>query len=418
MANFVGGQDGNIHDVPDSRGGGRPAADAGGAGNMGASVTPHVLITETEGVQFVSCGLDSLDLSCAVVWSDFYSVLAPKLREGKDRAQREDRPYLFAEYLCGPVSIYPTGRRPNYAYHLATANMHLFIANSEDGERFQNVFVSFKSQALWSLGVRKLVEELSGLIVDLGGVLQDDRLCVSRCDLCSDWIIPTGLSFGSLESQGITRNRKKSLFLDGKALETYYIGSKTGPIQARIYNKSREIEKSRKDWFFEVWEIDPCDCVWRVEFQLRRQALKSYGVNSIDDLFGLMAGIWRDLTENWYCLRLPDNLNVCRRSLNPWWAMVQACAPEFGPLMEAKRIVRQGGKAGHDYYLKRASNLFLIYCAILGFHDLGFGLNDFSESIRNHWEDPERDFENARLLKTIELGKLFERAGSYDDIPF
>jgi hypothetical protein len=28
-----------------------------------------------------------------------------------------------------------------------------------------------------------------------------------------------------------------------------------------------------------------------------------------------------------------------------------------------------------------------------------------------------RDFEEERLLKTIELGKVFERTGGFDDIP-
>ncbi len=393
----------------------RQAGDAVEGQNMGASVTPHVLMSDVKDFQYLSCGIDSLDLSLAVTWTDFYSGLCRGLSDGKKEAQRRDSPFVFDKIPKTICSIHPRGKSPNYSYHLETLNFHLFIASAEDGSKFQNVYVSFKSKALWLLELLGLYGELVTFIRDLGGEIENSGVLVSRCDLCADYFIPNSIPFEFLRSHAVCRSRKTNQYLDGNNLETFYVGSRKAPLQARIYDKSKEILKSQKDWFFEIWEMKPSKGVWRVEFQLRRPILKEYGINSLQQLIGRLAGVWRDLTENWYSLKLLDNNHTCRRTTHPWWKSVQDCAIEFGPLLQVSREIRSGGRANHEFFLNRAAKCFLVYSAIMGFHDLDDGLFDFTDALRRYWQD--KDFTEERLLKAIELGKVFERTGGFDDIP-
>jgi hypothetical protein len=394
----------------------RQAGDAVEGQNMGASVTPHVLITEVKDFQYLTCGIDSLDLSMAVTWPDFYSGLCKELSEGKKEAQRQDKSVIFNLTTDGLCSIYPRGKGSNYAYHLEHTNFHIYIASAEDGSKFQNVYVSFKSKALWLMGLTPLYAEIVTFINDLGGEIEDDKVIVSRCDLCADYFIPDNVSFEFLRHHAVCRSRKTNQYLDGDDLETFYIGSRQAPLQARIYDKSKEILKSQKDWFFEIWELKPSKGIWRVEFQLRRPILKQYGIDSLQQLIGRLAGVWRDLAENWYSLRLMDDVNTCRRTVHPWWKSVQECAAEFGPLLQVSREIRSGGMANYEFFLNRAARCFLTYSAIMGNHRLDEAVLDFSEALRRYWQ--EKDFEEERLLKTIEIGKVFERTGGFDDVPF
>jgi hypothetical protein len=91
------------------------------------------------------------------------------------------------------------------------------------------------------------------------------------------------------------------------------------PIQCRIYDNGKEVMKEgMKLWFLEVWGLDHCSNVWRIEFQLRRSALRQYHIESVADLLAGVRGIWRDLTENWLSVRVPDDSNTSRQAPMAW----------------------------------------------------------------------------------------------------
>lgn len=106
-------------------------------------------------------------------------------------------------------------------------------------------------------------------------------------------------------------------------LETFYVGAPGAEIRLRIYDKGKEIGKTGKEWFLPLWGRDGPEDIWRVEFQLRREALKDLDIDNLDDLVSALGGIWRYLTEEWFSLRQHDNKRQNRRSLFPWWKEVQ-----------------------------------------------------------------------------------------------
>jgi hypothetical protein len=123
----------------------------------------------------------------------------------------------------------------------------------------------------------------------------------------------------------VTRARDDSNYRRNKKLTGIVIGK--GKIKARIYDKYSEIiNKSNKIWMFDVWKIDqpPQDNkIIRVEFQLRREALKELLINQIDELFQFEANIWARLTTQWLKFQDRPGTHHTQRETLEWWKKVQ-----------------------------------------------------------------------------------------------
>jgi hypothetical protein len=112
-----------------------------------------------------------------------------------------------------------------------------------------------------------------------------------------------------------------------------------GEIRARIYNKTLEARKVGKEWQFELWDKDGNLEVWRVEFQLRREALKSFGIENLDDFLNASQSIWDYCTNQWLSMR-SGGKNPSRRKVIPFWRQVQATKIDLQA--EAPRVATRG----------------------------------------------------------------------------
>jgi hypothetical protein len=361
--------------------------------------------------------VDTLDLAGYVDWGGAWSTLKKKLDDGKWRAQQCDKPVVLQDSSCGPCLILPGGKPPMYRYHLQTLLHHVYVGISSKGEpgKTPNVYVSILSRTLWERGVSKAVALVKQLIEsDLGGSVV--ALVPSRVDLCADFLMPGGLPLGLLRDFGVPEDIMTCDIMQGAEMETYYIGSPGASIRARVYNKSKEVVKHFKEWFKEIWKVDSLENVFRVEFQLRRQAVKAYGVNSVDELLKGLGGMWVDLSTRWYCLRLHDDSNTSRRSFHPFWLLVQACAEKFGPVVEMRRVLKPSGKADPEFFIVRGATQLLGFAAASGLPDLYEACSEFVDAIRLRWT-PE-DFFEAYTVKSVENGVQPAPEEGDDEIPF
>src|SRR5262249_41226099 len=129
----------------------------------------------------------------------------------------------------------------------------------------------------------------------------------------------------------------------GRILTGMAIGR--GVIRARAYDKPYEIEtQSKKYWMFDIWDVKkvPEDGrIIRIEYQLRRQALRELGIDTVWNLVNYPRNLWAYCTEKW--LKFQENAKVhhTQQKPMPWWKTVQdsflggqrAC-----PLIRAKII--------------------------------------------------------------------------------
>jgi hypothetical protein len=95
----------------------------------------------------------------------------------------------------------------------------------------------------------------------------------------------------------VGRGRRRRLELEGKAVQGFTVGK--GELIARVYDKTREVRKSGKDWLHMLWRPPPDagDTIIRVEFQFRRAVLSRYSVETIADLLSYSSSLWEFATR-------------------------------------------------------------------------------------------------------------------------
>ena len=113
-----------------------------------------------------------------------------------------------------------------------------------------------------------------------------------------------------------------------RRIATLDFGSHGSQISAQIYNKSAEVVKHKKAWFYPIWIANGWDgksIVWRLEFRLKRKFLASFDLNEAFSVLSQMKLLWTYVTCEW--LRYVDlsgqDSNKSRLSTHPIWEIIQ-----------------------------------------------------------------------------------------------
>ena len=368
---------------------------------MAEPVTRHAINPLIEEYKFLLCGIDSLDLGLYVVWGSGWKRRLHSL--DKKRQQSRKLGGLLIGLPSGRICIFkPGGKGENYRFHLQFEAYNLYIGKAARPGLSPNVYLSISAKTLW---INSIEIALSWIAEDLkaigGGSVQ--HIKVSRVDLCADFWIPGGLSYEFLRSHKVTHNEKGELYLDKDDVETYYVGHKKAPIRLRTYNKGVEVkqESGKKLWFLEIWQRESTEDIWRIEFQLRRPALKQFGINSLDDLKKKKAGVWLNLTSKWFSLRLPDNEKAERKTIHPFWCAVQEC---FGADKEVKRVCGSARTVAPEWYLSHIDGCLASFAALLGITNRNDALDELQSRLTRR--NNATDFKTACIKKAIQRGTL------------
>jgi len=379
-------------------------ADSYGPGSMAESVTRHASTPFVEQFQFLLCGIDSLDLGLYVAWGSDWKRRLHSLDKKKQQARKKGG--LLVGLPSGRSCIFkPGGKGENYRFHLQFEAYNLFIGKAARPGSSPNVYLSIASKTLWHNGIETA---LSWTTEDLkaigGGSVQSVK--VSRADLCSDYWIPGGLSYEFLLSHKVTHNDKNKMHLGGNnEVETYYAGNEKSPIQLRMYNKGLEVNKGgTKLWFLDLWQRESTEDIWRIEFQLRRPALKQFGINSIEDLKEKHASVWRYLTSKWFSLRIPDNEKAERKTIHPFWCAVQESFKQSDPGREVQRAYGSAGAVSPEWHLSHIDGCLSSFAALLGITNRDDALHELKRRLTRRNND--EDFETSCIKKAIQRGTL------------
>jgi len=207
----------------------------------------------------------------------------------------------------------PSGKNRKYTFLIENENFKIGI-----GEFIDPPFhVTFKSAGLWYYSAKTLHEKFLSWTAKMG-YKEYRPESVSRADLAFDFFLAL-LDFDkdSFVSLADTDNQYRKY----RKTQTFNIGG--DDILLRVYNKVAEIKgKSGKVWFYELWgrETD----VWRVEWQLRKDFLRSFKIRTLDDLYKYKGDMLQYLCTKQTTLRIPSNdSNRSRWSLHPLWIELQ-----------------------------------------------------------------------------------------------
>ena len=337
--------------------------------SMAESVTRHTLISDIDKIEYLTCGIDTLDVGFYVTWGENWKELRQDFDGRKSCAQGQEGNLIDIPGIR-PHVFYAGGKAPNYRYHIKFPEYHCFIAISPSASRSPNVYISFTSEALHlELSEIELIELVTHDIESFGGHVTEHK--ISRCDLYADFRIPDGLNLDFLKSHMVGKAKHTSHFMNGDLLETFYVGQKSSNIQLRLYDKGKEIKKkgTEERWLL-IWFVDDPKDVWRIEFQIRRKILNEYHIDSINDLRNKKADLWKYATGEWFSLRCIDDENQARRTIHPLWEKVQSCIEYFGSVEGTKREYEKKKATSIRWHVLRISNLLIVCAAYLKDYDL------------------------------------------------
>ena len=348
----------------------------------------------------VNAGVDTLVLNAFLtedgkpVKRDLDETIAFKLDRWKKQAQEDSEPFPTEwEFNGFTLLMSPNGAaHGQFPYMLKTHHITLYISTG----KFNGIAsVRFNSEYLWSC------PSLLDAIIRVNSFLYEKfndqmHLQPSSIDLCVD-VAGWHEEIKTLDRRRnfVSRSRKRSDYHEpdnAAALpqheasltdhssgleETGFDFSKRGVMSCTIYDKSREMKKSGKEWFADLWSAPGRDWsvddgpVWRVEFKFKRQTLHElkqgdafHGVESAYDLPDRLPVLWAyaaghveggedGLPDGWLRCVLPSSdSNRARWPTHPVWKIIQTAyahsleVPEhFGKIIRQRREERNIEKA-------------------------------------------------------------------------
>lgn len=190
---------------------------------------------------------------------------------------------------------------------------------------------------------------------------------VSRFDVCADLKMSIGDHGLDDISRFVTRARDSNIRHSGRIFNSITWGS--GAIMCRIYNKMLEMKQKKSAekmlFFGDLWGGLNFD-ITRVEFQIRREAIKEFfkGKTDLETLVHRVGDMWEYLTTKW--LRHTsssvdrDNRHQDRSSNSEFWHVV--CSANF---LRKKPLSRKNNRRNIDVksLTKQALGALLSACA-------------------------------------------------------
>lgn len=170
---------------------------------------------------------------------------------------------------------------------------------------------------------------------------------LSRIDLFCDvqgWTIT-----GDDRHRFVCRGQARTTHEENEEFTGLEFGRRTTKtVMARIYDKTRQVDRKGLDWWPTVWgdRFDPNRPVTRIEFELGRQGLSEYQIDTPDEGIQSAGRLWRSVSTNWLSYHCPTNDRTRSRwPVAPEWEAVKAASLATDAIgLERIRSARRQGE--------------------------------------------------------------------------
>ena len=275
----------------------------------------------------VADNIDTLILNVKLR-QDFPLELAQQLEVLKEASQEAEED-LVTDFTFASERLFikPHGAGKQWRWILHSPSLHLDVGL---GKQTQIVAkAGFSAAYLWATEIGDALTQLYAFLTGLLG--SEPFLQVSEAHLCvdvADWELAVG-------DAAAFRGHRRGLRLEDEdetppALQINLNGRRCGTLRLQqrgahsccIYDKTKEITVSRKDWMQEVWSENGWDGesrVTRVEFRYKRECLREMGV---DEAFAFLDQItgWAYSTKQWLRHTIPaTDRNKARWPTSSLW---------------------------------------------------------------------------------------------------
>ena len=260
-------------------------------------------------------GFDTVEIAYYLISARDVSLDFDRLVAHRDSLKSSGLRHL-SEVTLGTESFGLASHGTSSGYPVLLANESFTVQCGENN--VPSFFVTYSSLALWHEGLEDLHLRFLAW-ADSVGLVPSKPEAISRVDYAVDFHLPV-MDFGADDfvSQAIkdVQHRKNG------QVQTFRIGQDS--IVLRFYNKSDEVkEQSGKYWLHSLWGYE--EDVWRIEYQIRKDTLREFGISSLANLLSQYGVILSHLAHEHTRLTIPsEDSNRARWQTHPLWKSLQA----------------------------------------------------------------------------------------------
>ncbi len=242
-------------------------------------------------------GIDSLYYFCQSNknYPELFEEILDQIEEIKGKFEK-----LYLEYENSDINITIEDTTLNYLgkaegfYWFRDLNEFYKIGfkDTTKNQLLQDIRVQLQANGIYIIGIKNLLKIIND---ELLSKYISDYLPITRADL--NCFIQYDFSFITRD-MFVTRKRQYSTISEignSKSLQTIYIGKE--PFKLRLYNKTLEMKKSKKESLMMDYFIhngfNEKDIIFNVEFQLNRQHLRLFSIDSVNDLLSNAKSLFR-----------------------------------------------------------------------------------------------------------------------------
>lgn len=315
---------------------------------------PRPVLPSCDGLRVVGARVDALTLAAGVSLGAIVASWREEEPEGEEAPPRVLRVPLTGWVASVSLVELAVKKLRGGRYYLENADLRAVIDENPIGGC--ELEVTFRASFLATNSLETARAYVYAIATTLG-VMREERL--RRLDLSCDvsgWTFQDSdrRSFVKPGRSAVTTFRElaeeKSVLREhGDDRITGYTVSPGGPIMLRIYDKREQLAKKAPEktaleeaiWSSNGWSGK--GSVARVEFQLRSEALRSFGIVGAEGLESKLDALWQYLTRHWVRIVEVDRSRLTRcKTLDNRWKLVQALAFTHQSAPAARRYDRGG----------------------------------------------------------------------------
>jgi hypothetical protein len=325
-------------------------------------------------VVILRSGVDTLQLSYRGELREESELRLVELKQLARSDLKSEKAYAQWELGGELFSVSPHGSG-SFSYVLKNPSYRLCLSNGRGAMPL--AFVQVSSEILTKMGSDTAVQAITSIIRKIASVSEGPR--ISRIDICVDF--STRFDMESINRrQWVTRAKRIWQHVEDNRFKGWGIGLK-GYIAARLYDKTAEILVSDKLYMREFWRECGWDSetpVWRLEFEIKREAFRQFGVESLP-ILELSAGLWSHLSRSWLRLAISSETDGTRSrwDTHPMWSLLTDI--DFGVLdVPSFQRVRKSTAPSRDWMFRAGSAGILAFMALEEIDDFGEGCAQYN----------------------------------------
>jgi len=352
-----------------------------------SNTAPYNCINDNS-TRILRCAVDSLYLSYPGNLADYWNL---KLQTLKSLAQSDEEFEKYqAQLTLGRHLFEVMGRGDGrFPYVLQDGALRIALSKPE-ALSMPLAYAHLSSESLTFSDVAALEKDLRFVINSLGYV--SDAPKVSRVDLCIDFVTSEPLESIN-DNAWVSRAHLINRYSNKRNFSGWVIGS-GGAMSARLYDKTLEINKSKKDYLKDIWKCEGWNgkqTVWRLEFQFRREVLKQLNILTVPALLDNLKNLWEYATHDWLRLTTPNSKDETqtRWPNHPLWEVLSNAPWECNNPIKLKRTHLTRPPSKESLFVNGLGGI-TSFMALEGITDLGEGFGEFLNQAHIYHDQQER----------------------------